>query len=375
MRLLPCNKISSGIAIILLILLGSTLSSNAERITIRSTTQGKSFEVEYRLINGKKFIKLDDITDFLSLSYEKYPFSNRVHLSGENIRIVILPNETIAISGQDVIHLPDPFVLIDGNLYVTMDTMKRITQSSPRQYKLDYLKQNQEPNMNEKVPPHGLEPGDKFFREPTAGVRVIAIDAGHSHTNPGILAADGSRENEINYQLAILLKEVLVNRYGFLVELIGEKDNELNQLQRIEAANRLKADVYISIHQAFRCPQSRNLYIYYYQDETGRSQDLSPWEQSSLEYKESSRLLAYSIAEALEYSELSRETKVQGRQLIILEGLAMPGVVVELLCLNQPDDLKLIKDKTKLQHLAEILANGIYSFRKDFEELMRVQDR
>jgi N-acetylmuramoyl-L-alanine amidase len=79
---------------------------------------------------------------------------------------------------------------------------------------------------------------------------VVAIDPGHGGTNQGCLGGDGAlREKELTLDLALTLRDQLEQRLPHAtVILTRETDVTMTLSQRVEAANAVDADLFLSIH-------------------------------------------------------------------------------------------------------------------------------
>lgn len=78
---------------------------------------------------------------------------------------------------------------------------------------------------------------------------LVVIDAGHGGIDNGCAAGE-VREKDINLSIAMMVAQELT-QLGYQVELAREEDVYIDKEQRVEEANLLKADAYVSIHQNF----------------------------------------------------------------------------------------------------------------------------
>jgi N-acetylmuramoyl-L-alanine amidase len=79
-----------------------------------------------------------------------------------------------------------------------------------------------------------------------AAPRVV-LDPGHGGSNPGAHGTTGIREKQLTLTLANLVAERL-RAQGIDVTLTRTTDRTLTLRQRMEIANRLPADIFVSIH-------------------------------------------------------------------------------------------------------------------------------
>lgn len=82
---------------------------------------------------------------------------------------------------------------------------------------------------------------------PQAGRQVVMIDAGHGGTNLGAAGITGLREKQLSLAIASRVADRLRAR-GVAVEMTRTADRTLTLRQRVALADRLPADLFVSIH-------------------------------------------------------------------------------------------------------------------------------
>lgn len=80
------------------------------------------------------------------------------------------------------------------------------------------------------------------------GLNVIVLDPGHGGRQPGAVAADGTPEKGICLAVSLRLARLLKTKTKARVLLTRRSDRTRSLQQRAEMANRLKAEVFVSIH-------------------------------------------------------------------------------------------------------------------------------
>ncbi|HEX5060222.1 MAG TPA: N-acetylmuramoyl-L-alanine amidase [Kofleriaceae bacterium] len=76
---------------------------------------------------------------------------------------------------------------------------------------------------------------------------VVVLDPGHGGSNPGAQGVAGLREKQLTLTLANLVATRL-REHGIAVTLTRDTDKTLTLRQRVEVADRLPADIFVSIH-------------------------------------------------------------------------------------------------------------------------------
>jgi N-acetylmuramoyl-L-alanine amidase len=90
-------------------------------------------------------------------------------------------------------------------------------------------------------------------RVPAAGFHarlrpVVVLDAGHGGSNPGATGSvDGMHEKELTLAIATEVASLL-DRRGIEVHLTRDRDRTLTLRSRVAEANRIAADLFVSIH-------------------------------------------------------------------------------------------------------------------------------
>lgn len=80
------------------------------------------------------------------------------------------------------------------------------------------------------------------------GVRLIVVDAGHGGRDPGAVGPSGVKEKDVNLAMARITAEALRKQLGVKVLLSRDDDSYLDLRERTAYANRVGADLFISLH-------------------------------------------------------------------------------------------------------------------------------
>ncbi len=178
----------------------------------------------------------------------------------------------------------------------------------------------------------------------------IFIDQGHNPQNPNSGAeANGVREQDINYEVGILLAARLRENGNFEVQLSrptpetqlgsNQATSSTSSLRtRVQAANQWKADYFISLHcNANPNPQANGSEAYVYQ----RQGEAYPFAENILE-------------------EMTKVTGLRNRgvminpALYVLRRTTMPAVLVEMGFITNLEEAQLLETRP------DLFAEGIY---------------
>ena len=177
---------------------------------------------------------------------------------------------------------------------------------------------------------------------------MVIIDPGHGGEDEGC-ERDGVLEKDINLQLALALREELVER-GFVVILTRDTDIPLTLEERIELANNSGADIFVSIHQ--------NAY------EGEEADGAEVWYSSAASGKDSSRLASLLHKYLLQFAEAVDRGVVESDDLKVIRETEMPACLVETGFLSNAEERALLTDAEYQAKIVEGLAYGIeYYFR------------
>ncbi|MBC8015027.1 MAG: N-acetylmuramoyl-L-alanine amidase [Sporomusaceae bacterium] len=181
--------------------------------------------------------------------------------------------------------------------------------------------------------------------------RSIIIDPGHGGIDSGA-SANQVVEKEITLAISAKLADVL-RQYGTIVTVTrdsdidyytrgkGGKRNDL--LKRIDIIENSGAELFISIHcNAFRAGNLSGAQVFY-----------SPkFEQN--------KILAERLQQALqEFPQGNKRQAKEDLRILLLNGIHMPGVMIETGYLTNQQEAALLADQNYQQNLAEHIAKGL----------------
>lgn len=174
----------------------------------------------------------------------------------------------------------------------------------------------------------------------------ICVDAGHGGTDPGAVGPAGTKEKDVNLQIALKLQEAL-ERNGITVVMTRKQDvaKRLTIDERCIIANNADVDYLVSIHA--NADSDRN-------DKTGHGTETWAYSKASKGYQ-----LAQVIQKELIAANGLTDRGVKVKQWDILKGAKAPAVLVETAFLNNSTEEKLLTDAAFQKLTAEAIAKGI----------------
>lgn len=176
----------------------------------------------------------------------------------------------------------------------------------------------------------------------------IVIDPGHgSDQSPGAVY-EGVFERDVNWQIAIKVKEKLED-YGITVSLTRGNDNIMvTPEERADFANKMDADLFVSIHQnAVETVET--------------AQGIETW-YSPQNHKKSKRL-----AEAIQQSVIDRtQANDRGTKedtgLVVTNRTKMPSCLIETGFLTNAEERQKLTEEQYQEQLAQGIVDGIINY-------------
>jgi N-acetylmuramoyl-L-alanine amidase len=229
----------------------------------------------------------------------------------------------------------------------------------------------------------------EFFESPSAGLeefapegpagprqlRTIVLDPGHGGTDPGVISGRAV-EKDLTLALARLLRPELERRLGARVVLTRDQDRDVSTDTRAELANRMQADLVLSLHfDGFASEQARGATGYCAPATAPASARttgelraaavvLLPWRDVAIRHAVESRAFAEAVLSALELRGLG-PARLRERLPFGLLGINAPGIVLECATLTSPGDRERVLQEQGLRELAASIADGVEAYQRN----------
>lgn len=227
------------------------------------------------------------------------------------------------------------------------------------------------------------------------GIRLIVVDAGHGGRDPGAIGPNNSQEKTVALQMAKRLANKLRAELGVKVLLTRSDDKFIELRERTAYANRVGADLFISLH-ANASPNGRayGLETYFLNltknnqaaevaaRENGTSlQDVTNLEailfdlMANAKINESSRLAAevqQSMVAGLRphYSRI-KDLGVRQGPFHVLLGATMPSVLVETAFISNTREEKRLKNQKYQERVAAAIVKGVKNYAATVDQVAR----
>ncbi len=217
-------------------------------------------------------------------------------------------------------------------------------------------------------------------------VRTILIDPGHGGRDPGAIGLNGTQEKDLVLDIALRLYARLQQHPHYRVLLTRDHDRSLSLRQRVEMANQMQADLFLSLHFNVLPQRSINLVeTYYFGTEVtkhtaaivakeNRGSQITMNEFNTLMAQvgdrlkiQESRLFATAIQRAL-FAELRQhdphiiDAGIKSAPFLVLLGLRVPGVLAEISCLSHPPEEERLNSGQYRERIAAALEQGVLDY-------------
>lgn len=180
---------------------------------------------------------------------------------------------------------------------------------------------------------------------PVSGSKTIVIDAGHGGKDPGAPSYHKRYEKEFNLATALKVQQLLENEPGIQVVMTRESDVYPTLQDRVNLANQLKADVFVSIH-GNKSPDGG----------TG------PNGVETHYTKTNSYSLATIMQKYLLQSSGLKDRGLKKDNLFVNKNTTMPAVLLECGFLSNPTDEAAMFSDSYQQQVAEGIVAGLKEF-------------
>lgn len=227
------------------------------------------------------------------------------------------------------------------------------------------------------------------------GIRLIVVDAGHGGRDPGAVGPSKVLEKNVTLGMAKSLATALRQQLGVKVLLTRSDDRYLELRERTAYANRVGADLFISLHaNASTTRKAYGLETYFLNlsknnqaaevaaRENGTSlQDVSNLEailfdlMANAKINESSRLAA-KVQQAMvaglrpHYSRI-KDLGVRQGPFHVLLGATMPSVLVEAAFISNTREEKRLTSRTYQKRVANAIVKGVKNYAATIDQVAR----
>ncbi len=240
--------------------------------------------------------------------------------------------------------------------------------------------------------PSKQRPGGK--QRPTERLIIVALDPGHGGEDPGAIGPRGTREKTVVLQIAHKLRERInattVNGNPMRAFMTRDADFFVPLQTRVSKAQRVRADLFISIHaDAFYSPKPAGASIYALSTR-GASSAAARWMANKenaadlvggINVKAKDATVQRALLDMSTTAQINDSLKIGGKLLgevkrvgklhkprveqanfAVLRAPDIPSVLVETAFISNPDEERRLNDPKYQNELADALVRGIVKY-------------
>ena len=215
---------------------------------------------------------------------------------------------------------------------------------------------------------------------------VVVIDPGHGGKQNGAVSPGGLKEKDLVLDVALRTARALGREKGVEVVMTRTKDEEVSLWDRVNIANEVRADLFVSIHaNAFVTPELGGVETFFhsidasgeearrvasFENEPGGEQEEAVPDtlrfilqdiQQAERLRASSRL-AHVVQEKLARAVPFENRGVMQADFIVLRGTQMASVLLELGFLTNPHEEKVLAKDFIRSEIARAIRDGVLDF-------------
>jgi N-acetylmuramoyl-L-alanine amidase len=195
---------------------------------------------------------------------------------------------------------------------------------------------------------------------------LVLIDPAHGGEDPGVVS-DKLREKDLTMNIALLIRQEAQKNQSLQVQLTRSADRGMTIAERVKATEAMKADCLISLHVNAGFGKKSTGYEIYF---PGFRQAVSGGGESSPIIKDMARnkslndsvRLAQQIQSGLETVFPRKGRGLRDAPSPLLDGLAIPGLVVEMGFATHPDDRKKLTEPETQRAIASAVVKGLQNY-------------
>ena len=211
-------------------------------------------------------------------------------------------------------------------------------------------------------------------------IQTVVLDAGHGGHDPGT-SHFGLREKDLTLDIARRLRVQLEGR-GLTVTMTRDRDEFIELSRRPAIANRMGADLFVSVHvNANRNRQVSGIEVYYPRESRINAAGLLPpsvqpaevgpatptvrqilWDLVLSRTRRYSIRMAVHLCRAMRARLGTRCRGVKGARFVVLREAVMPAVLIEVGYVSNHAEASRLSSPSYREAIADGIADGLFSY-------------
>ncbi len=216
---------------------------------------------------------------------------------------------------------------------------------------------------------------------------IVVIDPGHGGKDPGAIGINGTFEKKINLVFSKIIKSVLSSS-NIKVKLTRTDDRYLYLRERIKFAEKVKADLFVSIHaDASKNRKASGFSVFSLSNKASdnEAKELAKRENKSdfiggLKIQHSDPLIKDNLIKIFQRQTMNESSKIadiviknikklsiknrghRNAGFVVLKSLTTPSILVELGFITNRSEEKLLNNKRYLTKISKIISLSILNY-------------
>ncbi|MCK4462737.1 MAG: N-acetylmuramoyl-L-alanine amidase [Candidatus Omnitrophica bacterium] len=317
---------------------------------------------------GVRYVSLSEFCSTHGFNYNIDKISHIAEIRFNTNTAKIMPDSNISLVNDSVKRFSPQAKLKGGAIYIPPSLAKYLEDAFKKKIEIPYLKK--------------------------ITIKRIVIDAGHGGKDPGAVGRSYKlKEKTVVLDIAKKLKEELLYIDDFEITLTRETDKFIPLWKRSDIANKINADLFISIHaNASRSRRPKGFEVYYLSKATDDSAraiaaaenkvivfennsdsrkphylNATVWDMALTEYRAESQELAGFICKSAKKTLNVKDRGVKSARFYVLKGALMPAILVEVGFISNREEEWKLRSSAYRRKIAKAIAEGILAHKDKYE--------
>ncbi len=330
---------------------------------------------------GKRWVELKNAVEKLGGATVWYLVTKKVVIKGPQGRqaVVTAGMPRMVVDRRHMVRLPQVPRILDGTMCVSMESLQVIWSQVCEQQARE-----ETPGRNTRQEAAGTQRHQAVAsKRATAPVRVqprqhllVVVDAGHGGKDPGAIGPTKLKEKTVTLEIARQLAYFL-KKQGIKVVMTRSNDRYISLRKRADLANRLKADLFVSIHaNASRNRRANGTQVFIYNREASsrHAAEAAQLENQDANYleiiKDDLRQSVHELASvnaagfvSQQMGKLGMDVKrIERAPFYVLAKSHMPSILVETAFISNYKEERELRSRGFCKKLARGIFDGVANY-------------
>lgn len=352
------------------------LTALSADISVYLKTEKQNRSLPVATLDGRDYVDVEDLNKTIGSICKQEATDNRLYLTFCGEQFTFLINSSYYSFKTKTYNMHLPFLHQADKYYVPVSFVQEL------------LPLHFPDNLNWKAGTLNVT------RPKDHSIRRIVLDAGHGGKDAGAVGKCGTKEKDINLNVALKLKDLLEKELSATVLMTRSDDRFIALSQRTKFANDNSADLFISVHtNASKSSAALGLETYYLS--TAKNSDARAVEalengvvelyegaqekqkydalafilsdMSQTEHLENSNNLATYVQKNMVAGLRTSDRGVKQAGFYVLRGAFMPAILIEIGFISNPDEEKKLSTANYQSQIARTIFEGVKRFKHRFD--------